>query len=660
MCGIAGIYRPERLTDTDKNAVVAMSSVLSHRGPDDMGFYHDEHTALGHRRLSIIDLAGGRQPMSNEDQTVWVVFNGEIFNYVELMDFLSKKGHRFKTRSDTEVLVHLYEQFGAGFLDHLNGQFALAVWDSRQQSMILARDRMGIRPLYYAQIAGRGLVFASEMKGVMAHPALRGEIDRVGLEQIFTLWVSIPPRTVFSGVSELAAGHFLRVGPDGVSTHRYWRHTFPDAGQYEPRPLQWYTQRLRELLDDSIKLRLRADVPVASYLSGGIDSSVIASLVKRFHNNDLITFSVAFHDENYDERVYQNAMVEYLQTDHRVIEAGYEQIGKAFWDVVWFAENPMIRTAPAPLYLLSGLVRDNGIKVVLTGEGADEVFGGYNIFKEDKVRRFWARDPQSRLRPQLLRRLYPYITANGAAGTFWQAFFKRDLTDVDNPFYSHLIRWNNTSQLQRMFSPHIRQGLDAREHVYGELENYLDEDMGRWHPLCRAQYLEMALFMSGYLLSSQGDRMMMGHSIEGRFPFLDHRVVEFAAQIPPEYKLRNLNEKYILKKTFEGVVPMDVINRAKQPYRAPIAPCFTSRASGEIASMLSEKALSDGGLLDAAAVRGLVEKSMARGEGQSSARDDMALAAVVSLQLLQFHFVENKMPSRGREYPDALAAGLPT
>ncbi|MFW5775127.1 MAG: asparagine synthase-related protein, partial [Chitinivibrionales bacterium] len=291
-------------------------------------------------------------------------------------------------------------------------------------------------------------------------------------------------------------------------------------------------------------------------------------------------------------------------------------------------------------------------------EGADEVFGGYNIFKEDKVRRFWARNPQSRLRPQLLRKLYPYITANGAAGNFWQMFFKRDLTAVDDPYYSHMIRWNNTSQLQRFFSPEMRQQLNPREHVYGELEQYLDADMHRWDPLCRAQYLEMTLFMSGYLLSSQGDRMMMGHSIEGRFPFLDHRVVEFASRIPPEYKLRHLNEKYILKKTFEDIVPMDVVNRSKQPYRAPITPCFTSKESGITASMLSEKALGESRFLDASGVRRLVEKCTTSGDRQASARDDMALAAIVSLQLLQFHFGEGKNTLRRQQLPDTLAAGL--
>ncbi len=659
MCGIAGIYKPQNLSDTDKNAIVSMTSMLSHRGPDDTGFYHDRFTALGHRRLSIIDIQGGKQPMHNEDKTVWVVFNGEIFNYLELMDLLKKKGHRFSTRSDTEVLVHLYEEYGTDFLSHLNGQFALALWDTGQQSLILARDRMGIRPLYYAHVPDKGLVFASEMKGVMAHPAVESEIDTIGLEQIFTMWVSIPPRTIFSRVNELAAGHFLKVTPDGANTYRYWKHTFPDAGEYDRKPLEWYTGRLRELVHDAVELRLRADVPVASYLSGGIDSSIISSLVKKYHNNDLVTFSVAFRDENYDERKYQEAMVRYLQTDHRVIEAGYEQISASFPEVVWYAENPMIRTAPAPLYLLSGLVRENGIKVVLTGEGADEVFGGYNIFKEDKVRRFWAKNPQSRLRPQLLRKLYPYITANGAAGDFWQMFFKRGLTDVENPYYSHMIRWNNTSQLQRFFTQDIRKNFNAAEHVYGELKGYLDPEMSRWDPLCRAQYLEMKLFMSGYLLSSQGDRMMMGHSVEGRFPFLDHRVVEFASQIPPEYKLRNLNEKYILKKTFQDLVPLDVVSRAKQPYRAPIAPCFTSKAHGVTASMLSEEAVGENGLLNSEGVVKLVQKCSANASGVSSARDDMALAAIVSLQLLQFHFNQAKDSlKQQRLYPDALPAGL--
>ncbi len=634
MCGIAGVYNPGGVSPEDVRALGPMTRALAHRGPDDEGFYHDRFVALGHRRLSIIDLSGGAQPMRNEDGSVWVVFNGEIFNYIELMDLLKKKGHRFRTRSDTETLVHLYEEYGESFLEKVNGQFAIALWDTRGTRLLLARDRMGIRPLYYYRLDNGALAFGSEIKALGQHPHITLSFDPIGLEQALTLWAPVPPRTVYSGVNEVQPGEVVSASASlGVCTSRYWRLQFPRRGDYKKESLSFYTERLRELLDDAVAVRLRADVPVAAYLSGGLDSSIISSFVKRKHNNDLITFSVAFSDQAYDERLHQERMVRYLKTDHRMIETDYEQIGRVFDSVIRFAEYPTLRTAPAPLYMLSGLVRENGVKVVLTGEGADEVFGGYNIFKEERLRRFWARQPGSRLRPLLLQRLYPYIQRNEQTRMFWSMFFRQGLEDTNNPYYSHMIRWNNTAQIQRFLSPAMRAQLNPLEHVYEELNAFLPEEFAGWDPLCRAQFLEMRLFMSGYLLSTQGDRMMMGHSVEGRFPFLDHRLVEFAATVPPSYKINGLNEKYLVKKAFADTVPSEIIARNKQPYRAPVAQCFTPNNDHPAAAMLSEEHISRSDLFDPSSVTRLAAKL--RDTSQSlSAREDMAVAAIVSLQLI--------------------------
>lgn len=615
-----------------------MTEALRHRGPDEEGFYVEGNVGLGHSRLSIIDLSSGQQPIFNEDRTLCVVFNGEIFNYLELRDFLTKKGHTFYTHSDTEVVVHLYEQYGKDFLHHMNGQFAIALWDEKCRELILARDRVGIRPLFYSVLEDGTFLFGSEMKSIFCHPGTQPEVDPVGIDQVFSLWVNIPPRTVFKGINELAAGHFLTVSPKGIETRQYWKLQYPDQSDYEDKPLSHYIERLKELLYDAVTLRLRADVPVASYLSGGIDSSIISTLVKRYHNNELVTFSVAFNDAEYDERSYQMQMVAHLDTDHRIIEATYDNIGGSFSDVVWYAEKPMIRTAPAPLYLLSGLVRENNIKVVLTGEGADEVFGGYNIFKEDKIRRFWARSPDSKIRPLLLSALYPYIAKDSRASSFWESFFKKGLTDTDNIFYSHLLRWTNTSGIKHFFNKHYQQQFDESR-VFDDLHEYIDPDIGRWHPLCKAQYLEIVLFMSGYLLSSQGDRMMMGHSVEGRFPFLDHRVIEFANTIPPKYKIRGLNEKFVLKKAYGDLLPDSVVNRAKQPYRAPITQCFGENSKSIAFSTISRGAIEEFGYFDPERVAGLLKKLTRLPDGTTSARDDMALVGIVSLQLIHHHFI---------------------
>ena len=641
MCGIAGIVHPSKAYPIEQEILNKMIHTLRHRGPDDFGFYKSGGVGLAQSRLSIIDLDGGKQPIFNEDKTIAVVFNGEIFNYIELGELLRKKGHRFYTQSDTEVIVHAYEEFGLDFVHHLNGQFAIAIWDDKKHRLLLARDRVGIRPLFYTHLSNGEFLFASEMKALFEHPDVESEIDPSGLNQIFTLWVNIPPKTVFKNIEELAPGHLMTIQQGKRTIRKYWTLSYPRQNDYNYKPIEYYSEKLKELLYDAVTLRLRADVPVATYLSGGIDSSITTALVKKYHNNNLITFSVAFQDAGYDERKYQQEMVAFLQTDHRMVETDYNKIGHYFSDVVWFAEKPMIRTAPAPLYILSGLVRKDNIKVVLTGEGADEVLGGYNIFREDKVRRFWAKYPESRMRPLLLSRLYPYIQQNRQQGqNFWQLFFKKNLQDTENPYYSHLLRWSNTAQVKKFFNEEFRNEMGGEERILNELSDCVDNDMMQWHPLSRAQYLEMSLFMPGYLLSSQGDRMMMGHSVEGRFPYLDHRLVEFANAIPPEYKIKVLDEKYILKKTYRDLIPSSIIEREKQPYRAPISQCFVPHNGSSASDMLEDSKLDQYGYFNTKAVKRLVAKAEQSGGKPMAARDDMALVGIVSTQLLHNQFVK--------------------
>jgi asparagine synthase (glutamine-hydrolysing) len=642
MCGIAGFYKQNKSTVQNIVILERMISILDHRGPDDRGYHIGDSIGFAHSRLSIIDLEGGKQPIYNEDKSICVIFNGEIFNYLELREYLLKKGHKFYTKSDTEVIVHCYEEFGYDFLNHLNGQFAIALWNERTRELLLARDRIGIRPIFYSKLQDDSLIFASEMKALFCYPGVKAEIDPAGINQIFTLWVNIPPRTVFKNIYELPPGHFLTISQKGIKFQKYWKLQFPYANEYEEKSLKYYKNKLQELLHDAVTIRLRADVPVAAYLSGGIDSSIISALIKKYHNNNLITFSVAFSDGAYDEKEFQRQMVNHLKTDHRSIMANYENISNSFSDVVWFSEKPMIRTAPAPLYLLSGLVRKNNIKVILTGEGADEVFGGYDIFKEDKIRRFWAKYPNSKIRPGLLSSIYHYINnSENPAQNFWQLFFKKNLTDTNNPFYSHLIRWTNTAQIKKFFTDDYRMAFDDSSQIYSELDQYVDPEIIKWHPFCRAQYLEMQLFLSGYLLSSQGDRMMMGHSVEGRFPFLDYRVIEFANSIPPNLKMNVLNEKYILKETFKQLLPESIVHRKKQPYRAPIYQCFNRKINSLAAKMFDPKLLIEYGYFDASLVGRMIKKLEETKAEQISARQDMAMVGIASLQLLHTHFLTN-------------------
>lgn len=641
MCGIAGIAHLDTGAPASVEHVRRMTEALVHRGPDGAGYAVRGSVGLGHRRLAILDLAGGAQPIYNEDRSISVVFNGEIFNYVELRAELVARGHTFTTKSDTEVLVHLYEERGLAFVDALNGQFAIALRDDRAQRLVLVRDRPGICPLFWATLPHGGIAFASEMKALFRHPDVRPELDPGGVEQVLTLWSNVPPRTVFRGVFELPPGCLMTVAREGCATRRYWGFRFPDARGHEERPVSEWTSRVEETLSDAVRIRLRADVPVGAYLSGGLDSSLVAALVRRDHANRLKTFSVGFEDAAFDERAWQRTMAERLGTEHHSVTVAGRDIGATFADVVRHAEKPLTRTAPAPLFRLSALVREQGFRVVLTGEGADEVFGGYDIFKEDRVRRFWARAPDSTMRPALLARIHGHVKRGPAAEAFWRPFFARGLTDTGHPYYSHLPRWRNGAFLLGFFADAIREQFDADANVRAPLDAFVDPDLARWHPLSRAQYLESVLFLPGNLLSSQGDRMLLGHGVEGRFPFLDHRVIELGAALPPEHKLRGLDEKYLLKRVAAPLLPRDVTRRTKQPYRAPIVACFVSGDDAHEESLLGNEAVRRTGLFDPARVAALVAKAsraVAAGVGLSE-REGMAVCAIASLQLLHHHFL---------------------
>jgi asparagine synthase (glutamine-hydrolysing) len=629
MCGIAGIVRFDG-APVNAEAVRGMVRTLRHRGPDSNAVHVSNGVGLGHARLQVIDLATGEQPMSTEDQGLWITFNGEIFNYLELRDELAARGHRFLTRSDTEVILHLYQEYGDECVHHLNGQWAFAIWDAPRRRLFLSRDRMGVLPLFYAHTPG-GMIFASEIKAIFSDPSVPRSIDVTALDQLFTFWTTIPPRTPFAGISELPPGHSLTVHDRRVSVHRYWQLDYP-----EPLALsdEEAGEQLLDLLNDSTRLRLRADVPVGAYLSGGLDSTTVTALAKQYVSAPPATFSVSFESPEYDERSYQRDAVAYLGTQHHDHLCRASDIARAFRDVVWHAEKPLLRTAPAPLFLLSQAVRDSGYKVVLTGEGADEIFGGYDLYKEVKIRQFIDARPESKFRGELLRRLYPYMPMMGKQSrSFLQSFFVNSQRHAGDIFSSHRPRWQVTSHAKRLYSADVKAQLGGYDPVE-ELRGALPSQFPGWNEFTRAQYLETAFLLPGYILAAQGDRMAMGHGIEGRFPFLDHRVVEFANALPIRMKMRVLNEKYLLKRVVRGLIPESVRVRSKQPYRAPGAEVFFAERglSGDYEELLSVKRVTDDGLFDPSAVQLLIAK--ARSGAVTSARDTMALTGVLSTQLL--------------------------
>lgn len=638
MCGIAGFSGPEVCAETAHPLLRRMIHTLAHRGPDGYGYHAEDGVGLAHARLSIIDLATGDQPIRNPRGTVWTVFNGEIFNYLELRRELEAEGRVFYTQSDTEVIVHLYDRNGDRFVEHLNGQFAIALWDSERRRLVLARDRAGIRPLLLARSGGR-IWFASEAKALLAVLPQCAALDPLALAETFSTWSPIAPHTVYRGIDSLPPGHTLAIEHDGRETLRqYWDWTFPDAAETSPSryPLsvEAATAELRELLIDAVRLQLRADVPVGAYLSGGLDSSGIVAMIRGFTDTPVRTFSVAFEDGEFDESDYQQAMVRHLRTDHTTLRCTRRDIGDAFPQLIRHAETPVLRTAPVPLMLLAGSVREHGYKVVLTGEGADEVFGGYDLFKEAKVRRFWAQQPQSKLRPRLLERLYGYLPNSPVRNpAFAQSFFGQGMEHLQRPIFAHVPRWTTSQRALGLLSAEMRAEVGAFNPL-DAFEATLPANIGNWSPLARDQYVEAKSLLAGYLLSSQGDRAAMANSIEGRFPYLDHRVIEFANRLPPSFKIRGMTEKYLLRRALAGLLPDDIVNRTKQPYRAPDSASFFFDGAplDYVADLLSETRIRAAGYFDAEAVGRLFDKCRA-GRATGFA-DNQAFVGVLSTMLI--------------------------
>ncbi len=659
MCGIAGIINlTENHPPPSVELLKSMIGTLSHRGPDEFGYYRDLNAGIAHARLSIIDLTTGQQPLCNEDETLWITFNGEIFNYIELRSELETFGHRFKTKSDTEVIIHAYENWGDECFKKFNGQWAVAIWDSRRKKLVLSRDYVGILPLYIKEENNR-VWFASEVKAIFADPLVSRQINPIALDQIFTYWAPIAPETIFSGIEELRPGT-IRIYENGKHKieKRFWQPTFPKKDIITQRSysnITEATQQLEEKLLNATKLRImRADVPVGSYLSGGLDSSLVAWMGRKVKQGEFRTFSIRFEDAEFDETKFQHMLAATLESKHEEIVVTKKDIADYFPEIIKHTERPILRTAPVPLFILSKLVNDYGFKAVITGEGADEFLAGYDLFREDKVRRFLANQPKSKIRPLLFERLYPYLArspmhAKGVAIEFW----KRGFDNINKFDFSHVPRWSTTASLKKFFSAEL-QGL-LQTLPKPDISDELPDEFADWDTLSRAQFLEIMTLFSGYIISSQGDRMLMSHSVEGRFPFLDIDVIEFCNNLPADYKLIGLNEKYILKRVAKGKIPNEIIERKKQPYRAPDAVSFlTNNGNHYVQEMFSENLLNEFGLFDVKTTMGLfnkVSKIIKDGNYTSvSNSDNMGFIGILSAQLLVQRYIKENPSIRNNNF----------
>lgn len=572
MCGIAGI-----LSLNSRSVCVeelqSMCAAMTHRGPDDDGFYVGRGMGLGMRRLSIIDLETGRQPVHNEDGSIWVVLNGEIYNFKELRRALERRGHSFYTATDTETIVHLYEEYGVYCVEKLRGMFAFALWDDRSKILLLARDRLGIKPLYYAQVGGR-LAFASELKVLLQLPEVKRSLNWKAVDHLFTFLSTPGAESVVAGVHKLEPAHVLTVSPGRAPRiARYWDvHFEPDYTRTET----YFVERLRALLEESVRLHMVSDVPLGAFLSGGVDSSAVVATMSRLTARPIKTFSIGFPEKRYNEAPYARRVAEEFGTDHRelILEPHTFELVE---DIAWFLDEPFGDSSAIPTYMVSKLAAEE-VTVALSGDGGDELFAGYDRYRvEERERRY-------RFLPTLARRALGSIGKKMPEGMRGRNFL-RHLSLTGTERYLDASTLFRLEEKRKLFHPEIF-ALFSHDAPWRALAAGLAKEDHHW--LSALQYLDLKNYLPLDILTKV-DRMSMAHSIEARVPLLDHKLVEFAATIPPEFKLRNGTTKDIFKRAMRGILPEEIIDRRKQGFAIPLGRWFR----GRLAHFLREILLSD-------------------------------------------------------------------
>jgi asparagine synthase (glutamine-hydrolysing) len=638
MCGIAGMIDLGGKRTAPRGAVAAMARALYHRGPDEDGFLSEPGLELANTRLSIVGLADGKQPISNEDQTVWTVFNGEFFDYPEKRQALEGKGHRFRTHTDTEILPHLWEDHREGLFEHLRGQYAVCVWDKKTNEVVIGRDRAGICPLFYAVRRHDGtdwLLFASEAKALFASGLVEPKADWRGLNHVFTFFALPGPVTVFDGVTILQPGHFLHLklgrttAAEAEKQTAYWRVNYPDRGQEdygadEARVVDGF----EAVLLGAVQRRLRADVPVVSYLSGGVDSSLVVAMANKALGRPIPTFTISVQGEGLNEETEALRVARHLGCQPVVVKSGHDDLRARYPELIGAAEIPVVDTSCLALLQLARSVHDHGYKVALTGEGADEWLAGYSWFKINKLVGFLDRTPVLPV-GGALRTLF--LKATGQP-TFPFRNYRNTLARIGGPNgWLDLYGMMSLNKL-RFFAPHLREKTLTAS-PWDELN--LHPDLNRWHPFHRQMYLGSRIMLPGHLLSSKGDRVAMHSSVETRYAFLDEDVLAYVSKLHPRWKLRGLlKDKFVERKVAERWLPKDVAWRRKMMFRAPMDSwSAVGGAGGWIEQVLSPESLRKAGYFDPAAVAAARQKLPTMRRGIARTGLEMGLTAVTATQV---------------------------
>lgn len=575
MCGIAGFLD---LRATPAPGVASrMTGAIRHRGPDDDGHYCDPRIAMGMRRLSIIDVAGGHQPIPNEDESLWIVYNGEVFNHAAVREQLEAAGHRYRTRSDTETILHAFEEYGEECVQRFRGMFAFAIWDSRRQRLFLARDRLGIKPLYYWW-NGTTLAFASEIKALFAHPEIAARLNESAIPEYVAFGYTSAEETLFAGVRKLMPGHFLWLDASRpeprLNIRRYWDAPFPQPG--EPRPDSEWIAECRQRLEETVRMRLMSDVPLGMFLSGGVDSSAIAALVSRMIPKPLETFSVGYAESEYSELGYAAQAAAYLKTKHAEVRIGMDEFFGALPRLIWQEDEPISWPSSVSLYFVSRLAAQH-VKVVLTGEGSDELFAGYERYRHQLFNEAWMR--RYRIVPgplrQWLRRqvaVTPLLSAD-LRRKVGHTFLGRAET-VESLYLDNFYCGFSQEEMAA-----LRPGRNGAN-PYEAFRAFWDRVPAGLSPLARMLYADQKTYLVELLMKQ--DQMSMACSIESRVPFLDHTFVEFAARVPDHLKIRDGVQKYILKKAVEDLLPHEIVHRRKMGFPTPLRRWFRSAAAGPL------------------------------------------------------------------------------
>lgn len=653
MCGIAGIVNIKRPWLPAFSPTKVLRSI-HHRGPDDEGIFQAPGIFLGVRRLAIIDPASGRQPVSDEAGRFHVVMNGEIYDYDLIMKDLQARGHRFKSRCDTEVLAHLLEESATGIVDKIDGQYAIAAWDAHEKSLLLIRDRMGICPLFYAQV-GEYLIFASEMKALFATGLIRPVIDRRSLDAVLAFGCVPAPGAIFQGVRALMPGTCMEVKNGCVSHRTYWDIPFCNAGDYPRRGLAQTADELGSILAAATGRRLKADVPVGLYLSGGIDSATLAAMISDKARIDKQAFTISFPEPGFDEGRETREIADFLGMRLNSLTYHQKDLARDMPHLVYHGESPLVSTESVPLMALSELASRH-VKVVLTGEGSDEALGGYIYFRWEAMKHLMGEGLMGRMLTRVAAPIWNYCL--GPRNPF--APLPEDFRwaqDVLGCYPAIMMKFLYFRMIRPMvYSRDMlrrQEGLDD-----SDLLDLPRERMRPWDQYSRTLYLASRVFMTGHLLGSHGDRALMANSVEGRYPFLDRQVQEFLGTVPPHVKTRWHAEKYLLRKAMAGRLPESVIRRHKKPFLAPFGTPFIGKDAGEyIPDLLQPRAIRDFGYFDPAKVQRVVEyltkakDSIAR-ETRDSMRPGkenvqrlvygMALTFVASTQVLEDHIRQGR------------------